>query len=194
MSLLLARRKAPSLSAKETELLQAINRGVPAEIQQRYDSLRTKLRSETITSEEHEELLILVETIEQADAERLESLIVLSQLRQISLPDLIKQLGFSRRRFMPKAYISSEQKRQIIQRADRHCEYCKCSMDYASNSFEMEHVFPLAADGDSSLDNLALACGGCNNHKHTKVDALDPVSQVRTLLFHPRRQALARAL
>ena len=73
---------------------------------------------------------------------------------------------------MPKAYISSEQKRQIIQRADRHCEYCKCSMDYASNSFEMEHVFPLAADGDSSLDNLALACGGCNNHKHTKVDAL----------------------
>lgn len=62
-------------------------------------------------------------------------------------------------------------------------------MDYASNSFEMEHVLPLAADGDSSLDNLALACGGCNSHKHTKVDTLDPVNQIRTLLFHPRQQA-----
>lgn len=92
VSLLLAQRKAPSLSAKETELLQEINRGVPTEIQQLYDNLRIKLRSETITSEEHKELLTLVETVEQTDAKRLESLIVLSQLRQISLPELMKQL------------------------------------------------------------------------------------------------------
>lgn len=65
---------------------------------------------------------------------------------------------------MPSAYISVEQQRQIIERANRRCEYCKSSMDYASQSFVMEHIIPVSAGGETSLTNLALACGGCNGH------------------------------
>ncbi len=89
---------------------------------------------------------------------------------------------------MPSAYISAEQQRQVIERAKRRCEYCKSSMDYASQSFAMEHIIPISAGGETVLTNLALACGGCNGHKYTKVDAIDPVSQTRVALFNPRQQ------
>ena len=89
---------------------------------------------------------------------------------------------------MPSPYISAEQQRQVIERANRHCEYCKSSMDYASQPFVMEHIIPVSAKGETFLNNLALSCGGCNGHKYTKVDAIDPVSQTRISLFHPRQQ------
>ena len=37
------------------------------------------------------------------------------------------------------------------------------------------------------MENLALACQGCNSHKATHVDAIDPVSGSVTPLYHPRR-------
>jgi len=38
------------------------------------------------------------------------------------------------------------------------------------------------------LDNLALACQGCNNHKYTKTEGYDPVTGDMVPLYHPRRQ------
>ncbi len=64
---------------------------------------------------------------------------------------------------MPSAYISAEQQRKVIERAKRRCEYCKSSMDYASQPFVMEHIIPVSTGGETSLMNLALACGGYNN-------------------------------
>ena len=49
-----AQRRAPSLPKDETELLQQINCGLPADIRQRYDALNAKLHDETITPEEHQ--------------------------------------------------------------------------------------------------------------------------------------------
>jgi hypothetical protein len=77
----------------ETELLQKINRGLPKATQSRYNELRAKLRQGTINSQQHQELLVLIDIVEQADAERLQHLIQLSQLRQVSLSDLMHQLG-----------------------------------------------------------------------------------------------------
>jgi preprotein translocase subunit SecA len=93
VNFLLAQRKVPSLSASEAELLQTINQGLPESTQRRYDELRGKLRAETITPAEHQEFLALVDLVEQADADRLQHLITLSQLRQVSLPTLMYQLG-----------------------------------------------------------------------------------------------------
>lgn len=90
---------------------------------------------------------------------------------------------------MSKRYITAAEQQQIIERADRRCEYCKCTMDYSSQPFEIEHIIPLAAGGETSLENLALSCGGCNGHKYTKVEAFDPVSQTQVPLYHPRQQA-----
>ncbi|HZG40157.1 MAG TPA: HNH endonuclease signature motif containing protein [Nodosilinea sp.] len=89
---------------------------------------------------------------------------------------------------MPRRYITVDEQRQVIERANRRCEYCKSAMDYAAQSFVMEHIIPVAAGGETALDNLALACGGCNGHKHIKLTGLDPVSQTQVQLFHPRHQ------
>jgi hypothetical protein len=93
ISFLLAQRKVPSLPRRETELLELINQGLPEAIQSRYDALQAKLHDETIAPDEHQELLSLIDTVEQATGDRLRSLIELSQLRQVSLDELMAQLG-----------------------------------------------------------------------------------------------------
>jgi len=47
---------------------------------------------------------------------------------------------------------------------------------------------PLSKSGKNTLDNLALSCQGCNNHKYNKVDAVDSVSGNTVPLFNPRKQ------
>lgn len=91
-SLLLAQRKDAALSTTESDLLKKINQGLPTDIQQRYDDLREKLRCEELSSAEHKELLALVDVVEQASVERMQSLLALSELRQISLDVLLQQL------------------------------------------------------------------------------------------------------
>ena len=91
-NLLLAQRQDVALSSSESDLLQKINQGLPSDTQRRYDELREKLRSEELSPEEHEELLELVDVVEQSHADRLQHLIALSQLRQVSLDELMKQL------------------------------------------------------------------------------------------------------
>ena len=89
---LLAQRKAPSLSKAEAALLLKINEGLPQPIQARYAALSEKIQEETISSAEHEEWLQLNEQVEAKDAERLELLIELAELRNISVDELITQL------------------------------------------------------------------------------------------------------
>jgi iron-sulfur cluster repair protein YtfE (RIC family) len=87
--------RSPSTSEPETALLQKINQRFPDPLQERYTELREKLRSETITSEEHQELCQLIDATEQFDADRLQHLISLAQLRQVPLPELLQQLKIS---------------------------------------------------------------------------------------------------
>jgi hypothetical protein len=91
-----AQRRAPSLPKNETELLQQINRGLPADIRQRYDALNAKLHDEAITPQEHEELLTLIDRLELADAERMQRLVALAQIRGVSVDTLMEQLGIRR--------------------------------------------------------------------------------------------------
>lgn len=39
-----------------------------------------------------------------------------------------------------------------------------------------------------TLDNLALSCQHCNNHKYNKTVGRDPVTTGAVPLFHPREQ------
>jgi hypothetical protein len=91
----LARRKAPNLSERETQLLQRISQGLSERIYQRSRELSGKLADETLTEEEHQELLALVELIEQADAERMKYLVELAQIRETPLDNLMRELGLS---------------------------------------------------------------------------------------------------
>jgi hypothetical protein len=96
VSNLVAQRKSPYLPQRESELLQQINLSLPAEKRQRYAELNAKLLDETITLAENQELGELIEKIEQADVERLQALVELAQLRNMSLARLMEQIGVSR--------------------------------------------------------------------------------------------------
>lgn len=92
-ALLRAQRRAPSLSKAESDLLLKINQGVvPAEVKERCTFLTQKSRQGNITTEEQIELTSLVDEIELLNAERMNYLIQLAQLRRTSLDDLLQTL------------------------------------------------------------------------------------------------------
>jgi hypothetical protein len=57
-----------------------------------------------------------------------------------------------------------------------------------ASDFSVEHIIPLSAGGEDNLDNFALACQGCNNHKYVKIMAKDPVGGGEATIFNPRLQ------
>ena len=81
-----------SLPVSEAALIQQINQGLPAETQQHYDELQAKLSQDTISQEEHQILLELIDVVELASTERLKHLIALAQLRQVSVDEVMQQL------------------------------------------------------------------------------------------------------
>ncbi len=89
---------------------------------------------------------------------------------------------------MPRRYVSAEERQIIAARARGRCEYCQSPADYATQSFSVEHIVPVSRGGDTLLDNLALACPGCNAYKHAKIEALDPVDGIVVSLYNPREQ------
>ena len=88
-----AKRIAPCLPEAEVALFEKINQGLPLDVQHRYDDLTAKRRAETLTPEEHRELLALIDRVEQADAERVQALSELAQRRNVSVTALMTELG-----------------------------------------------------------------------------------------------------
>lgn len=70
---------------------------------------------------------------------------------------------------MPRVYIPLDTQRIVAARAQGRCEYCQSWADYATETFAVEHIVPLSRGGTSTLENLALACSGCNGHKYNRV-------------------------
>jgi hypothetical protein len=88
-----ARLKAPTIPDQEANLLRKINIGLSAIQQQRFADLNLKRQEETLTDEEHQELLVLIEEMETKNVERIQNLSLLAQLRQVSLTTLMQNLG-----------------------------------------------------------------------------------------------------
>ena len=77
----------------EAELLKKINLGISEKEWATYRHLISLRRAERLTEQEHETLINLGDKIEQANAQRLQYLLALSQLRGVTLPKLMKDLG-----------------------------------------------------------------------------------------------------
>src|SRR4051794_21743601 len=90
-------------------------------------------------------------------------------------------------RRLPEKRVTIAQKRTIAKRARECCEYCRSPVDFSPDAFSVEHIEPRQRGGKTTLDNLALSCQGCNNHKHTKTRSRDPVSETLVPLYNPRR-------
>jgi 5-methylcytosine-specific restriction endonuclease McrA len=79
--------------------------------------------------------------------------------------------------------------RDIVERRARGCcEYCCSPAKYSTYTFSLDHIIPRSQGGTTTLDNLALACQGCNSHKYNKTRASDPFSKQQVEIFHPRNQ------
>ncbi|RMG55417.1 MAG: HNH endonuclease [Bacteroidetes bacterium] len=88
---------------------------------------------------------------------------------------------------MSRSRLTPAIRQKIIDRAVGCCEYCHSQARFATYTFSVEHIVPLSKGGTDTIDNLALACQGCNSHKYTKTEAIDPLSQLKVPLFHPRK-------
>jgi hypothetical protein len=90
-----AHRQLPTQVRTESELLRVINidSTLPPDLQTRFNELITKRQILTITDEELEELITITDQSERLNAERMTALTQLAQLRNQSLPQIMKTLG-----------------------------------------------------------------------------------------------------
>jgi hypothetical protein len=86
------KRQAPNVSATEADLLQKITHCIPPNIQTRFNELVKQRQANTIDDASLQELRDLSNQIEQLEADRIQHLAQLAQLRSTSIEDLIQQL------------------------------------------------------------------------------------------------------
>jgi len=84
----------------EADLLQKINGSLSQIAWTRYRELLAKRQAETLTPPEQTELIALSDQIEEANVQRLTYLAALAELRQTTMPALMKELGLQ-----PVAYV-----------------------------------------------------------------------------------------
>lgn len=87
------KKEIPRLSQKESDLLLRINRGFSPEQSRRIDELIDKMEFESISEEEHAELMRLTDVLEADRVERLEAVIELAKHRKQPIDQVMKQLG-----------------------------------------------------------------------------------------------------
>lgn len=84
-------------------------------------------------------------------------------------------------------YISDRTRKEVIERAQRRCEYCKIFDRYSFLSFHIEHIISIKHGGNSNLQNLAYACPICNFNKGTDIATVLKDESVPIRFFHPRK-------
>ena len=96
LNALVVRKRNDDTQKRDKFLLRKINESVLSEdVLQRYATLQEKMELSTLSDIEYKELLQLVEKEEKTRNKRFQYLIELAQLRSISLPELMQQLGLN---------------------------------------------------------------------------------------------------
>ena len=85
-------------------------------------------------------------------------------------------------------YIPPQLRQLVIDRANNHCEYCGLSQAGQAATFHIDHVIPVAEGGQTTEQNLALACVSCSLRKGARLTATDPDSGEEAPIYNPRRQ------
>ena len=80
-----------------------------------------------------------------------------------------------------------ELQREVRQRAEGRCEYCRLPESPANFRFPIDHVIARQHRGPTESDNLALSCPQCNLHKGPNLTGIDPDTGGVVPLFNPRQ-------
>lgn len=79
--------------------------------------------------------------------------------------------------------------RQQIAERDRHrCSYCHTLEAVTGSAFTVDHIVPEILGGQTTLENLCLACWPCNLRKGQRLVAADPETGDLVRLYHPNQQ------
>jgi hypothetical protein len=76
--------------------------------------------------------------------------------------------------------------RRIRERAGDRCEYCRLAQIGQEATFHVDHIHPVRDGGQTTIENLALACVSCSLRKGARTHAEDPSTGERASIFHPR--------
>ena len=79
-------------------------------------------------------------------------------------------------------------RRFVGERAQQRCEYCGLAQEGQEATFHIDHIVPRTAGGQTTAENLALACVSCSLRKEARRSGRDPLSKRNVALFHPRLQ------
>jgi hypothetical protein len=85
------------------------------------------------------------------------------------------------------SYIPVNLRHLVITRAENRCEYCCLSQEGQVATFHVDHIIPSSKGGETTADNLALACVACSLHKAARLTAVDPFSNHLVPIFNPRQ-------
>jgi hypothetical protein len=85
------------------------------------------------------------------------------------------------------AYISSELRRLVLERANGCCEYCLLSADDSYLPHELDHIISEKHGGSTTAENLCLSCFDCNRFKGSDIGSLDKVTESFRSFFNPRQ-------
>lgn len=86
-------------------------------------------------------------------------------------------------------YLSIELRRRVRDAFEGCCAYCKTAESLTVVTFEVEHITPVSRDGQSTFENLCLACPACNRFKSDRTHGklTDGTDGTEVRLFHPQQ-------
>jgi hypothetical protein len=83
------------------------------------------------------------------------------------------------------AYVPADLRQQVRDVFSNCCAYCQTAEALTVATFEVEHIIPRSAGGETILRNLCLACPTCNRCKANRTSAVDPETQQEVPLYRP---------
>jgi HNH endonuclease len=85
-------------------------------------------------------------------------------------------------------YVPVSLKAKVRERFANCCGYCQTAERLTTTQFEIEHILPRSRSGETTFENLCLACSFCNLLKSDRIEFIDPITGDRTPIFHPQQQ------
>ncbi|RCJ23472.1 HNH endonuclease [Nostoc sp. ATCC 43529] len=85
-------------------------------------------------------------------------------------------------------YIPESLKTQVAASDKGRCSYCLTTEANSGIPMSYDHIKPRSKGGETTFENICLACRSCNEFKADSTEAIDPLTGEITPLFNPRTQ------
>jgi len=89
---------------------------------------------------------------------------------------------------MSDTHIPIALRREVIERANNCCEYCRLNQEDNFFTFHVDHIISEKHQGKTVSANLCLSCPTCNINKGSDIAGADPQTGLATFLFNPRQK------